>query len=845
MSTFMNEVDCQYIKALFPQYLLEQPISHDLWKLYHQHRKLFNKLKVKRYIAPKDGVNFGLDCYKRSSRLTYATRKAIWEKLSQLGVLGIIPYDSATDEYLIQVYKYFYTTQAERLPSERGRKPKDSSDGSVDRIQRQQHGVNGDDDIAMEFDTHEVGPEEEEDGDEDGEEDGEDYAQSSDTLPSDSEESALGGSQVQSPEPEAGADLRGENEVDTFYPAVTESKHKLKPKPNPVSGEIYSSLNYPLPHKWVTPSNSSVLVSADGFSNVRPNPNWQVYSGYDNSPIVNNRLRTSLSNQKQHWASTWANTYVSHKKLAIFYFEIRVLSVTSSQSGQTCNINIGFKDWSKVATTSVEGNTSDPPSRDPGELSALNRQQTSNILRGTFDGSRPTSQQSGAGKDVYAYNGSDGYINDGTLFKSYSKPFGRDDVIGCGVNYVDGTIFFTKNGIHLGTAFKDVSHLDLVPFVSLKPANSIRTNFGLYEEFLFDISGYQNHWKNKAYYHIFKSVAGTDKSGFEFRKDGDDDPSSNEDEDVHMPDSAGIVQNTENSSDDELSSNFDDDDSIQLKDGFLLSRDTRFSGDKLYKPEKERLNTISNADDSIPCTLNTMINDYLIHKGLIDVAKGFLKDLQKDCIPNNSEERTRMVIRHHERQIKREEENLKTRQDIRTLIKKGDFLHCIKYIDTKFPGLLTTHIDLAFEFKVAEYLLAILNLNQNSIDLVLQKGLEISNEFIYNDRIPQDLRDRFKAHFTEISALMAYDNPLVECTKDLAIYLTPSYLEDRLFQLVNSTILEFLKMKSESSLENMISYTRAMVNTLMEYGQQQNSLGTDPERRYYKLVNIDEDLLTL
>ncbi|AEY97926.1 FAFR242Cp [Eremothecium gossypii FDAG1] len=823
MSLFMDEIDHQYVKALFPHYLLEQPMAYELWKLYFQHKKLFNKLKLKRRVIPNYTENGETELYRRSTKLTYATRKVIWEKLSQLGVLGIIPYDSATDEYLVQVYKYFYTTHNDRL-------------AGGDHLLREGEATGGtagrDEDVAME-----------ERGEDYDEEDADDYEQSSDALPSDSDESALVVQPTQSVEPDHGAELDGGADVEAFYPAITDSKHSTKRKGNPLFSDVYSSIGYPLPHLWTTQSNNSVLVSTDGFTNLRPNPNWQLYSGYDNSPIVNNRLRTSVNNQKQQWASTWANACINHKKVAIFYYEIKVLSVTSAQSGQTCNINIGFKDWSKVVSNAGEANTSDPPSRDPGEFSALNR-QTSNILRGPFEGSRPTSQQSSTGKDVYIYNGSDGYINDGSLFKSYSKPYGRDDVIGCGINYVDGTIFFTKNGIHLGTAFKDVAHLDLVPYVSLKPANSIRTNFGLYEEFLFDIVGYQNHWKAKAYHNIFTAISGGEESDFGFEDDDESEENAGDhlDADVQMNDTnAGVGQDYDDINNSTLERNQQE----SHTDGFLLSWDTRFSGGQLYKPDKDKINNISGTDDSIPCTLNTMINDYLIHHGLIDVAKGFLKDLQKDCIPNNNEERTRSVIRHHERQIKREEENLKIRQDIRLLIKDGDIPRCIKYIDSKFPGLLTKHVELAFEFKVAEYLLAIMKLEQVTIDYVLQKGLEISNEFIYNEKLSQELRQKFKAHFGDISALMAYDNPLVECPKELAVYLTPSYLQDRLFQLVNTTILMFLKKKSESSLENMISYTRAMVNTLMEYGDQPGSSNSDSQERYYKLVNIDEDLLNL
>jgi hypothetical protein len=62
------------------------------------------------------------------------------------------------------------------------------------------------------------------------------------------------------------------------------------------------------------------------------------------------------------------------------------------------------------------------------------------------------------------YHGSYGYHSDGTKHswrtegqgESYGLPFTRGDVIGCGWNMQDGTIFFTKNGKHQGIAFKNV-----------------------------------------------------------------------------------------------------------------------------------------------------------------------------------------------------------------------------------------------------------------------------------------------------------------------------------------------------------------------------------------------------
>lgn len=267
-----------------------------------------------------------------------------------------------------------------------------------------------------------------------------------------------------------------------------------------------------------------------------------------------------------------------------------------------------------------------------------------------------------------------------------------------------------------------------------------------------------------------------------------------------------------------------------------MQSDDRFSGDKLYRPEVEKLNNLSTDNESFSCTMNTMINDYLIHEGLIDVAKGFLKDLQKDCIPGNDKDLSRMVIRHNERQIIKEENNLKVRQDIRRFINEGDITRCITFIDDLYPGLFEKNIDLLFELKVAEYLLVFVNFKSHSIDDILLKGQKLTAEFVYDSQVPQDYKQGFQNHLSDISALLAYDNPLTECSEDLAELLTPAYLQDRLFQLVNSRVLSFLEKKSESSLENMVSYTRGMIDALMEYGESSSLVHNDSELRFHKLA---------
>lgn len=107
--------------------------------------------------------------------------------------------------------------------------------------------------------------------------------------------------------------------------------------------------------------------------------------------------------------------------------------------------------------------------------------------RAGFDASR---LMPGWDAESWGYHGDDGgrFHGDGTSI-ARGEPFGRGDVVGCGVDRAAGEVFFTRNGLLLGGIALEAHEADgpLYPCVGLDHNDSIEVNFGA-EPFAYDLS---------------------------------------------------------------------------------------------------------------------------------------------------------------------------------------------------------------------------------------------------------------------------------------------------------------------------------------------------------------------
>jgi len=110
-----------------------------------------------------------------------------------------------------------------------------------------------------------------------------------------------------------------------------------------------------------------------------------------------------------------------------------------------------------------------------------------------------TSKMPGWDQFSYGYHSDDGgiYHNNGTMIQKYGPSFTIGDTIGCGICYKTSSIFFTKNGLFLGYAWKHLKDfnnnpnkqlLAWYPTIGIDTDCPINVNFGNDNQtFVFDL----------------------------------------------------------------------------------------------------------------------------------------------------------------------------------------------------------------------------------------------------------------------------------------------------------------------------------------------------------------------
>ncbi|KAI8843129.1 concanavalin A-like lectin/glucanase domain-containing protein [Chytridium lagenaria] len=124
------------------------------------------------------------------------------------------------------------------------------------------------------------------------------------------------------------------------------------------------------------------------------------------------------------------------------------------------------------------------------EVKIVSSLERTSISIGLSDAAVVLNKHPGSEAKSYGYIGNDGSsIAGGRSSHSYGPRYGLGDVIGCGYVFEKGTVFFTLNGKHLGTAFMNVHGLPMFPTVGMHhPMEVVVVNFA--GQFAFDLNAY-------------------------------------------------------------------------------------------------------------------------------------------------------------------------------------------------------------------------------------------------------------------------------------------------------------------------------------------------------------------
>uniref|UniRef100_A0A7I4BK45 B30.2/SPRY domain-containing protein n=1 Tax=Physcomitrium patens TaxID=3218 RepID=A0A7I4BK45_PHYPA len=143
------------------------------------------------------------------------------------------------------------------------------------------------------------------------------------------------------------------------------------------------------------------------------------------------------------------------------------------------------------------------------EVTIISRGRNGYIGVGLSSPQASLSRLPGLERNSFGYHADDGNAFTGCCTSTlshegtaYGPTFGKGDVIGCILNQMDHTISYTKNGVNLGVAFRDVKGLSLYPTVGLRtPGEKVEANFGS-KPFIFDLENLQKALEMKTLWTI-------------------------------------------------------------------------------------------------------------------------------------------------------------------------------------------------------------------------------------------------------------------------------------------------------------------------------------------------------
>jgi len=385
----------------------------------------------------------------------------------------------------------------------------------------------------------------------------------------------------------------------------------------------------------------------------------------------------------------------------------------------------------------------------------------------------------------WGYHGDDGhsFCFSGSG-KAYGPTFTTKDTIGCCINFMDMTVFYTKNGVNLGIAFRDIKNDYMYyPAIGLRtPGEIVEANFGQ-KKFKFDIENCIKEEKAKLWHYI-NSI----------------------DLPILTPDYSESSNNNNNKSSNGLN---------ELVLQYLVHHGYSETAQTFYN------NAFAKNDKAIK--QNEEMEEYDV------VGAGGLSGIAKD----------NEVL---------DMENLKNRQRIKEYVMKGDIDSAIDLTNRLYPTVLENNNILLFNLRCRKFIEMIRKneeldmdteidtINDDAMDIDEDKNKSMNQRIIETMKYGQELqseygqddREEIKNTLTETFSLFAYEHPN---NSTLAYLLEPSRREIVANQL-NVAILESQGEPFNPAIETLYRQSAVAVRELVK-----NNVGSAA------FINVKKDCL--
>ncbi|ORX48566.1 SPRY-domain-containing protein [Hesseltinella vesiculosa] len=248
--------------------------------------------------------------------------------------------------------------------------------------------------------------------------------------------------------------------------------------------------------------------------------------------------------------------------------------------------------------------------------------------------------------------------------RAYGPTFGVGDVVGCGLDFRNNSIFFTRNGVHLGTAFCNLRSRSFYPMVGFKtPGDRIHTNFGQ-QAFLFDIEQYRRDEMHRTIDTILCKAPSPLPT-------------------LHRPRSQSSLPYT-----------YDQPHAGHISDHHRLFRHNRTQPANATDAQQEKH------------VLNQLVRDYLHHSGYIGTLLAFQQQIATSPHPPSD------LPSHLSTEVDRDVTTL--RHDICQDMRKGYINQVFRKCEQHFPALLDHQPVLCFRLRCQKFLYCVQQMNTSS-----------------------------------------------------------------------------------------------------------------------------------